>query len=95
MVSPAPETEGINIMTSKTFIQRDERRAVTMHGFALGPGRDSDVAVSDMSYSGCQLRSADSFSEGEVVELRIIKVGATNAEIRWAEDGRAGAKFLN
>ena len=82
-------------MTSKTFIQRDERRPVAMRGFALGPNRDSDVALSDMSYGGCRLHSTDRFSEGEVVELRIIKVGATNAEIRWTEDGRAGAKFIN
>lgn len=82
-------------MTSKTFIQREERRPVTMRGFALGPGRDSDVALTDMSYGGCQIHSADAFNEGEVVELRIIKVGATSAEIRWAEDGRAGVQFLN
>ncbi len=83
------------MMTSKTFIQRDERRPVTMHGFALGSERDSDVAVSDMSYGGCRIHSADAFSEGEIVELRIIKVGVASAEIRWADDGRAGAKFLS
>jgi hypothetical protein len=83
------------MMTSKTFIQRDDRRPVAMHGFALGPDRDSDVALSDMSYGGCRIHSADSFSEGEIVELRIIKVGATSAEVRWADEGRAGVKFLS
>lgn len=86
---------GMTMMTTKTFIQRDDRRPVTMHGFALGPQRDSDVAVSDMSYGGCRIHSADSFSAGEIVELRIIKVGAASAEIRWANGDRAGAKFIS
>lgn len=82
-------------MGMKTFIRRAERRPVSMHGFALGPARDSDVQVADLSYGGCQLRSGDSFETGEVVELRIVKRGAVAAEIRWANQGRAGVRFLN
>ena len=79
----------------KAFVMRPERRQVNLRGFALGPARDSDVEVSDLSYAGCQLRSEDEFAEGELVELRIIKRGAIEAEIRWATDGRAGARFIN
>jgi PilZ domain len=82
-------------MAEKTFITRAERRSVDLHGFALGPSRDSDIHVADLSYGGCQILSGDAFSEGEVVELRIIKRGAAAAEIRWSADGRAGARFLN
>ena len=82
-------------MSCKTFIRRAERRAVDMRGFALGPNRDSDVAITDLSYGGCQLRSKDKFAKGEVIELRIIKVGAAAGEIRWAGESCAGVKFLN
>jgi len=82
-------------MEMKTFIRRAERRPVNMRGFALSPARDSDVLVSNLSYGGCQLRSGDDFETGEVVELRIIKRGAVAAEIRWANQGRAGVRFLN
>jgi hypothetical protein len=79
----------------KAIVERPERRAVDMRGFALGPNRDSNVCVSDLSYSGCQLQSEDAFKVGEVVELRVIKRGAIKAEIRWSADGCAGALFLN
>ena len=79
----------------KTFVMRPERNAVSLRGFALGKGRDSDVELSDLAYEGCKIRSEDKFKKGEVVELRIIKRGAVAAEIRWANQGRAGVRFLN
>jgi hypothetical protein len=82
-------------MRGKTFITRAERRPVDLRGFALGPCRDSDIGVADLSYAGCQIRSGDPFKEGEVVELRIIKHGIASAEIRWYANGRAGARFLS
>ena len=77
------------------FVVRQDRRPVELRGFALGPKRDSDVSVSDLSYGGCKLHSEDAFKVGEVVELRVIKRGAIKAEIRWSAKGRAGALFLN
>lgn len=82
-------------MGMKTYITRAERRPVGLRGFALGPSRDSDIRVADVSYGGCKIESDDGFSEGEVIELRIIKRGAAAAEIRWVANGRAGARFLN
>lgn len=76
------------------FSERAERRAVALRGFALNAKRDSDITVSDVSYTGCQFTSADRFRKGEIVELRIIKRGAMNAEIRWFKDGCAGARFI-
>lgn len=83
-------------MTSQTkaFVMRPERHAVSLRGFALGDGRDSDVQVADLSYSGCQIRSGDRFKKGEWVELRIIKRGAIGGEVRWAANGRAGVCFV-
>ena len=82
-------------MKMRTFVQRADRWPVEMRGFALGPGRDSDVAISDLSYEGCQIRSDDKFKTGEQFELRIIKRGAIDGEVRWSANGRAGVSFVS
>lgn len=82
-------------MSSRNLVDRAERWPVNLRGFALSESRDSDILVSELSYGGCQFRCDDPFSTGERVELRIIKRGAIQAEIRWADDGRAGAQFVN
>ncbi|MFL6725734.1 MAG: PilZ domain-containing protein [Sphingomicrobium sp.] len=79
----------------KTFVARAERRPVNLRGYALGPNRDSDILVADLSYTGCQIRCDEALKAGEIVELRVVKRGAIDAEIRWAAKGLAGAKFLN
>ena len=78
----------------RAFVARDERRQVSLRGFALSPTRDSDVTLSDLSYGGCQIHSADKFKRGETFELRIIKRGAVPVEVCWASEGRAGARFI-
>ena len=78
----------------RTFVMRQERHPVNLRGFALGPGRDSNVEVADLSYDGCQIRSEDKFKTGEMVELRIIKRGAIDGQVRWAANGRAGVSFV-
>jgi hypothetical protein len=77
-----------------SFAERAERRAVSLRGFALSATHDSDILVSDVSYTGCQFTSDDAFATGETVELRILKRGAAEAEIRWSADGRSGARFI-
>jgi hypothetical protein len=76
------------------FAERADRRPVSLRGFALSPTHDSDILVSDVSYTGCRFTSDDAFEEGETVELRILKRGAIEVEIRWSADGRAGARFV-
>ena len=87
-------TGGVS-MSNRNLIDRAERWPVSLRGFALSESRDSDILVSELSYAGCQFRCDDPFSTGEKVELRIIKRGAIQAEIRWADEGRAGAKFVS
>ena len=48
----------------KTFVMRQDRRPVSLRGFALADGRDSDVQVSDLSYGGCRIHSDDEFKAG-------------------------------
>lgn len=74
--------------------ERAERRAVCLRGFALNAKHDSDIIVSNVSYTGCLFTSEDKFKKGEIVELRLLKRGAIEAEIRWSGEGRAGARFV-
>jgi PilZ domain len=78
----------------KLFVERDERWPVSLRGFALNALHDSDIEVSELSYTGCRFDSGDKFKAGEVVELRLLKRGAIQAEVRWSADGRAGARFI-
>lgn len=79
----------------KSWTARPERRPVDMRGFALAEGVDADVAVSDLSYDGCQLRWSERLKRGDAIELRIIGRGGTRAEVRWARKGRAGVRFTD
>ena len=79
---------------NRDLVERAERRPVSLRGFALSPKHDSDIQVSDLSYAGCRFDSGDRFKTGEIVELRILKRGAIDAEIRWSSDGHAGARFV-
>lgn len=79
----------------KTYVDRAERRPVSLPGYALSETRDSDIMLADVSYTGCQIRCADSLKMGELVELRVVKRGAIQVEIRWSRKDRAGARFLN
>jgi hypothetical protein len=76
------------------FVERAERWPVNLRGFALNTRHDADIEVSDLSYSGCRFDSADKFKRGEIVELRLLKRGAIEAEIRWSADGHSGARFV-
>jgi hypothetical protein len=79
---------------SNSFAERAERHPVSMRGFAMSPTRDLDVRIRNLSYTGCQLACGEELAAGELVQLRIIRHGAIEAEIRWSADGRAGARFI-
>jgi len=79
---------------NEAFVERAERRPVSLRGFALNAKHDSDIEVSNLSYTGCRFDSGDKFKAGEIVELRLLKRGAIEAEVRWATEGRAGARFI-
>jgi len=78
-----------------TIVKRADRRPVKLRGFALSAARDSDIVVADLSYTGCGIRSDEQSRTGEIVELRVIKRGAMQAEICWTAEGRSGARFLD
>jgi hypothetical protein len=79
----------------KNHIDRAERWPVSLRGYALNEAHDLDITVANLSYTGCEIRCEEALTPGEIVELLVVKRGAVQAEIRWTNDERAGAQFLN
>lgn len=74
---------------------REERWHVNLRGFAINASRDADIFLTDLSYRGCQIQSSENFVPGERLELRVMRRGIVEAEVRWAKNGIAGAQFVD
>lgn len=74
---------------------RRPRRNVEFGAFAEhADGTESVLTLSNLSYDGCQLISAENFRIGERVKLNLPRRGQILAEIRWSAEGKAGALFV-
>ena len=74
---------------------RAPRRNVELGALALRiNGTQALITVSNLSYDGCELRSRDKFRNGEKLRLNLPRLGQIEAEIRWCNGGKAGARFL-
>ena len=72
---------------------RGERRAVTLHGFAVrADGSTAAVKLTDLSYDGCGIETAVELKPGEPIQLLILR-GPVSSEVRWCAHGRAGLTF--
>jgi hypothetical protein len=57
-------------------------------------GSSLPVKLTNFSDEGCRLESEDDFAIGEKLRIAIPRMGQVKAQIRWALQGSAGAKFL-
>lgn len=72
--------------------QRATRNHVAMQALLTRQGGGTQaVEVEDFSIDGCCVRGY--FAVGEMVELRLPRVGMFKADVRWAHRGRAGLRF--
>jgi hypothetical protein len=77
------------------YPQRSDRRPVDLKGFAMHPWGDAtSLNVANLSYEGCEVRSAHPLRFGDRFELRVSRLGAIQAEVRWSARNRAGCKFI-
>ena len=51
------------------------------------------VLVTDLTEQGCRISTEETLLIGEQIRLEIPRLGYLNAQIRWAFDGEAGARF--
>lgn len=68
--------------------------ATSSHTAALcHDGRRRLVRLVNLSRTGAMIRNCDNIAVGDRVTLQMIDHGEVEAEVRWAEDGRAGLHF--
>jgi hypothetical protein len=76
------------------WISRAERQTVSLSGFALlGNDRTIDIAVTNLSRDGCEIRTEEFLKIGEPIRLTVPPFGDIDATVRWSLFGRAGARF--
>ena len=51
------------------------------------------VTVTDLTEEGCRIEAAETLRIGEQIRLEIPRLGYLTAQIRWAMEGEAGARF--
>ena len=74
--------------------RREPRQSIQMGAVAFR--RDGSrwvVALSDISYEGCQFRGSAGLSADEAISLLVPDRGGVGARVRWVANDRAGANF--
>jgi hypothetical protein len=75
--------------------RQEARRPVQMRAYAVPPsGMAAQALVSDLTYDGCCVECTPMPKRGTRLELRVVRLGAIEAEVRWSRGGRAGLSFL-
>lgn len=76
--------------------RQEVRKPVELRAFALPSGGGvAEATISDLSYDGCGLECTQMPARGDELELRVVRLGVIQAEVRWSRDGRAGCRFLS
>ena len=57
-------------------------------------GSKSSVKLTNFCDDGCRIEAETEFRIGERLSIAIPRMGQMKAQIRWAEPGSAGAKFV-
>lgn len=77
------------------WIKRNERRDVDVPALAyLTDGSSIEVRLTNISYEGCQIEAEATLPIGERLKLALPRLGEISMQVRWALDGKAGARFL-
>ena len=76
------------------YSSRHERRPVELSGYAvLSDGSTIAIALVDLSYEGCKVRTEAALDPGDRMKLSVFHRGLIEAEVRWCKDGIAGLIF--
>lgn len=91
---PEPIETPAGLAPAAGLPKRDPRRPVEMVAHVLRDGgKVVDVAVLDLSYAGCQVKTPEYLWPGEQIQFSIPRRGAIEAVVRWCKDGTAGLAF--
>lgn len=75
---------------------RKPRRTIALNAHVLRPDDTiATVAVLDLSYEGCRLKTDEYLWPGEQVKLSVPRRGVIDAIVRWCDEGEAGLAFAD
>lgn len=77
------------------WIGRKDRHPVAIDAVVhRTDGSKSPVRLTNLSDDGCRIEADGLFAIGERVDIAIPRMGQVKAQVRWALEGSAGARFL-
>ena len=83
-------------MREPGWTPRNDRRAVDLAAFVHREHCPPlPVMVTDLTEQGCRISADESLLIGEQIQLEIPHLGYLKAQVRWALDGEAGARFCS
>ena len=78
----------------RAVVARGERRGIRLQAFVVpANGRGAEALLLDLSYEGCRIQSDVPLAAGDTVQLSVMRRGGIEAQVRWAEHGKAGLVF--
>lgn len=81
-------------MREPGWTPRNDRRSVDLAAVVHRDGGPPlPVIVTDLTDEGCRLSGEETLRIGEEIRVEIPHVGYLSAQVRWALDGEAGARF--
>ena len=77
------------------WIGRKDRHPVALDAVVhRADGSTMPAKLTNFSDEGCRLETEEDFLIGEKLQIAIPRMGRVKAQIRWALQGSAGARFL-
>ena len=89
-----PGTPDDRTEAERAAIERDERHKLIRKGTLYWSGITIPVRIRNISEHGANVEGGRTLWPGAEVELDLGEAGWQMAEVRWAEDGQLGLRFL-
>jgi hypothetical protein len=91
-VAPLTPASG-EVMEALHYKARAHRNAVEIAAVLTRQnGRTQDIVIDNLSVDGCRIHGY--FLVGDLLKLKLPKIGELEAQVRWAIFGRAGLRFI-
>ena len=83
-----------DVQPAESERRQELRRPVEMRAYAVPTGGDiHEIVISDLSYEGCRIEGKPLPRRGNRLELRVVRLGIVQAEVRWSRKSEAGCRF--
>lgn len=77
------------------LLRRKNRNLAEVDAVAYrADGTKASVKLSNLSDGGCRIDGPGEYRIGERLQIAMPRMGFVRVQVRWAQPGSAGAKFL-